>query len=126
MGSVALDTSILDPPVAGRPEPGQPLFRPETGRNRQATGRHGRGLLRSAGVRFAVLYAALFGISALALALFLWWATAGLLDRQVDAAIRADAQGLREQWDGGGLPDLVVTIRDRLAGNVDDDAIYLL
>ncbi len=37
------------------------------------------------------------------LVLFLWWATAGLLDRQVEAAIRADAQGLSEQWQGGGL-----------------------
>ncbi|MBV9735214.1 MAG: HAMP domain-containing protein [Acidisphaera sp.] len=83
-------------------------------------------LLRSAGVRFAVLYAALFGASALALAVFLWWATAGLLDRQTDAAIRADVQGLVEQWEGGGVKALVGTIRERLAENVDDDAIYLL
>lgn len=93
---------------------------------RPALRRSGRGLLRSAGVRFALLYAVLFGISALALALFLWWATAGLLDRQVDAAIHADEQGLLEQWDDGGLPALELTIRDRLAANVDDDAIYLL
>ncbi|WP_158745928.1 HAMP domain-containing sensor histidine kinase, partial [Acidisphaera sp. L21] len=57
---------------------------------------------------------------------FLWWATAGLLDRQVEAAIRADAQGLSEQWAGGGLSALQTTIEDRLAENVDDDAIYLL
>ena len=126
MGSVALDTASIDRPIADRTEAGQPLFRREEKRDRPAGGRRGRGLLRSAGFRFAVVYAALFGISALALALFLWWATAGLLDRQVDAAIRADAQGLLEQWHDGGLPDLVVTIRDRLAGNVDDDAIYLL
>ncbi len=60
------------------------------------------------------------------LVLFLWWATAGLLDRQVEAAIRADTQGLLEQWQGGGLPALQATIEDRLAENVDDDAIYLL
>ncbi|MBX5454641.1 MAG: HAMP domain-containing protein [Acidobacteriia bacterium] len=82
--------------------------------------------LRSAGIRFAALYAVLFGISALALVLFLWWATAGLLQRQVDAAIRADAQGLAEQWQEGGLPALISTISERLAENVDDDAIYLL
>lgn len=113
----ALETA-LNQPLAAAAEPPRPR-RPAYGANR-------RTWLRSAGVRFATLYAALFGLSALALAVFLWWATAGLLDRQVDAAIRADAQGLHEQWDDGGLPALVLTIRDRLAANIDDDAIYLL
>ena len=49
-----------------------------------------------------------------------------MLDRQTEAAIRADAQGLSERWDDGGMPALVRTIDDRLAQNVDDDAIYLL
>ena len=83
-------------------------------------------MFRSAGVRFAVVYALLLAASAAALALFLWWSTAGLLDRQTEAAIRADAQGLSERWDEGGLPALVLTIDERLSGNVDDDAIYLL
>ncbi len=84
------------------------------------------GLWRSAGLRLAGVYATLFAVSALALVLFLWWATAGLLDRQVEAAIRADTQGLSEQWQTGGLPELQATIEDRLATNVDDDALYLL
>jgi len=83
-------------------------------------------LFRSASLRFAFVYALLLATSAAALAIFLWWATAGLLDRQTDAAIHADAQGLSERWAEGGLPALVLTIDDRLAGNVDDDAIYLL
>ena len=41
-------------------------------------------LLRSAGFRFAAIYALLLAVSAAALALFLWWSTAGLLDRQTD------------------------------------------
>lgn len=82
--------------------------------------------LRSAGVRFAAVYAVLLAISASALALFIWYDTAGLLDRQTEAAIRADAQGLSERWDEGGLPALVMTIDDRLAQNLDDDAIYLV
>jgi signal transduction histidine kinase len=85
-----------------------------------------RRLFRSASFRFGVIYAVLLMASALALALFLWWATAGLLDRQTEGAIRADAQGLSERWAEGGLPALVVTIDDRLAQNVDDDAIYFL
>ncbi|MDE2583309.1 MAG: HAMP domain-containing histidine kinase [Rhodospirillales bacterium] len=68
----------------------------------------------------------MLAVSAVALAVFLWWATAGLLDRQVEAAIRADARGLAERWEEGGIPALVLTIQDRLAENVDDDAIYLL
>jgi signal transduction histidine kinase len=83
-------------------------------------------LFHSAGFRFAMVYAVLLALSAAALALYLWWATAGLLDRQTEAAIRADAQGLSERWNEGGLPALVITIRERLEQNVDDDAIYLL
>jgi len=82
--------------------------------------------LRSAGVRFALVYAGLLAVSAAALAVFLWWATAGLLDRQVEAAIRADARGLAERWEEGGIPALVLTLQDRLAEKVDADAIYLL
>jgi signal transduction histidine kinase len=83
-------------------------------------------LLRSAGLRFAALYAIIFGLSALALAIFLWWATAGLLNRQVEAAINADAQGLGERYEEGGIPALILTIQDRLSQNVDENAIYLL
>ncbi len=82
--------------------------------------------LRSAGLRFALVYALLLAVSACALCVFLWWSTAGLLDRQTEAAIRADAQGLSERWMEGGLPALLLTIDDRLAQNVDDDAIYLV
>jgi hypothetical protein len=92
----------------------------------QAPRRSPLRLFRSASLRFAVVYALLLAVSAAALAMFLWWATAGLLDRQTDAAIHADAQGLSERWSEGGLPALVLTIEDRLAGNIDDDAIYLL
>src|SRR5258707_13150957 len=84
------------------------------------------GLLRSAGFRFGLVYAILLTISAAALATFLWWFTAGLLDRQTASAIRADAQGLIERFDEGGIDGLVGTIEDRLAANVDDDAVYLL
>jgi hypothetical protein len=68
---------------------------------------------------FLALYAA-------ALALFAWWATAGLLDRQTEAVISATGQDLSKRWADGGLSALVVTIDDRLAQNVDYDAIYLL
>jgi len=77
-------------------------------------------------VRFGMIYAALFGVSALALAAFLVFQTAGLLDRETDAAINADSNGLSERYRLFGLPGLVDTIEQRLSGNVDADAIYLL
>ena len=83
-------------------------------------------VFRSAGVRFGVIYAALFGISAAALAAFLWWSTLGLLDRQTDAAIETDAQALSERYTAGGLTALIETIRSRVDGNPDDDAVYLV
>ena len=92
----------------------------------------GRGLaalrrrLRSASLRLAVVHAALFALSAAIFLSFIWWATIGLLQRQVEAAIRADAQALSERWQEGGLPALALTIQDRLEQNVDDDAIYLM
>ena len=85
-----------------------------------------RKLALSAGVRFGVIYAGVFALSILALAVFLWWSTAGLLDRQTEAAINADTQGLLERYRDGGLLALEETIEQRLSDNVDDDAVYLL
>jgi signal transduction histidine kinase len=85
-----------------------------------------RRLLRSASFRFAAVYAILLALSAAALALFLWWSTAGLLDRQTQASIEADAQSLSERFNAGQIPALILTIDDRLTQNVEDDAIYLL
>ena len=81
---------------------------------------------RSAGARLAIAYAGLFGASALILVVVLWSATLGLLNGQVDAAIRADALGLAERWRDGGARSLLATINERLTGRVDDDAIYLV
>ncbi len=83
-------------------------------------------LVRSAGMRFGLIYAALFCLSALALAMLVWWSTAGLLNRETDAAINADTQGLHERYNESGLLALGKTIEQRIDQNVDDDAIYLL
>ncbi|HYZ64775.1 MAG TPA: ATP-binding protein [Acetobacteraceae bacterium] len=82
--------------------------------------------LRSAGVRLALSYALVFGASALLLIFTLWLSTLNLLNTQVDTAINLDAQGLIEQWEDGGLPALLATIENRVLGNVDDDALYLV
>ena len=117
----------MKPAAADRPGAAAQLWHRLACRTRQdlRLARHPGMLLRSAGVRFGLIYAGLFCLSALVLAGFLWWSTAGLLDRQTDAAINADAQGLLEHYQDGPVA-LVETIQDRLAANIDDDAIYLL
>ena len=82
--------------------------------------------LRSAGFRFALLFAGIFiGASAL-FALLLWYATAGSLDRQTDAGLRTDALGLIERWRVAGAPGVAEAIGERLANDVEGTAIYIL
>lgn len=83
-------------------------------------------LLRSAGFRFAVLFAALFATAFVALVAVLWWATAGALVRQTDAAIRADAIALAERWREAGRTGLIEAIEERLSVDVANESIYLL
>lgn len=84
------------------------------------------GLLRSASGRFALLFTALFAAAATAAAVVLWWNTAGALDRQTDAAIRADATALVERRREAGVPALVAAIEERLALDVQNESLYLL
>jgi hypothetical protein len=84
------------------------------------------GLLRSASGRFALLFTALFAAAATAAAVVLWWNTAGALDRQTDAAIRADAVALFERRIDAGVPALITAIADRQALDVQNEVLYLL
>jgi signal transduction histidine kinase len=83
-------------------------------------------MLRSASFRMAGVYAGLFSLSAVVFMLFLWWSTAGLLERQVESAIQTDSQILSEHWLEGGLASLAINIRERLDQDVDEAAFYLL
>lgn len=55
----------------------------------------------------------------------LWYATAGSLDRQTDAALRTDALGLAQRWRESGPAGVTEAIAERLATDVDADSIYL-
>ena len=83
-------------------------------------------LLQSAGFRFALLFMGIFSAAAAFLVAVLWWATAGALDRQTVAAIRADATALVDRHRDAGAPGLVESIEDRLAQDVEAETIYLL
>ncbi len=117
------------PPAAGRPEvPAAAAIDAGAARPAPAiaTTRRRVSVLRSASLRLAVGYAALFGLSAVVFMTFLWVASVNMLERQVEGAIRADADELSTQWQGGGLGSLMLTIQARLDQDVDDSAIYLL
>ncbi len=83
-------------------------------------------LFRSAGIRFAVTYALLFGASSCLLAFSLWYTTIGLVQKQVENAIRNDVIALTALAapPGGSLPLLVAAIHARTIAP--SDAIYLL
>ncbi|MXP62531.1 HAMP domain-containing histidine kinase [Roseomonas sp. M0104] len=98
---------------------------PHTRRRQQHPGPLWR-LLSSAGFRFAVLFAAMFLMAGLAFAAVLWWGTAGALERQTDAAIRADAHALSDRWRDAGQQGLVDAIEERLAVDVEGQTLYRL
>src|SRR5271157_3999417 len=72
-------------------------------------------LIRSAGIRFAIIYAVVFGLSAFLLAISLWYSTVGLLQRQVESAIRSDIVALQEHDVMGGASSVAAAIHDRLS-----------
>jgi hypothetical protein len=88
----------------------------------------GRLLIRSAGRRFAVLYALMFGVSSCLLAVSLWYSTIGLVQHQVENAIRSDVIALTALAapPEGGLGDVAAAIASRLAAPADPGSIYLL
>ncbi len=83
-------------------------------------------LLRSTAVRLALGYAIVFILSALVLVGFLWWRTAGYLDREVDAVILADARAVGDRLRDFGLPGAVAAINERVGRAADEHAVYLL
>jgi signal transduction histidine kinase len=112
---------VVPPPGAAAPLPAG-LSRH---RSRQTPGPLWQ-LLASASFRFALFFAALFLLAGLAFSGVLWWGTAGALERQIDAAIRADSVGLAERWRDGGDPAVVDAIGERLALDAEDQTLYLL
>jgi signal transduction histidine kinase len=87
---------------------------------------HPRRLLETSTFRLALVYLALFGVSALALLGYLYWATAGVLERQIAETIEAEIQGLVEQYRSEGLPRLHNVIERRSAAHPDRASVYLL
>lgn len=83
-------------------------------------------LLHSSSMKLALLYLLLFTGSVLVLCSFLYWATAGYMERQARETIEAEIQGLSERYEQTGLAGLSYTIQQRLERNPTSASIYLL
>jgi signal transduction histidine kinase len=83
-------------------------------------------LLPSTSLRLALAFAGLFIVSSLVLVGFLWWETAGTLDREIEAVIVADTRAIADRMRDFGLPGAIASINDRITRAADENAIYLL
>ena len=83
-------------------------------------------LLETSTFRWALVYLALFGVSALALLGLLYVATAKVLERQTAETIQAEIAGLHEQYQSQGLAGLQEVIERRSAAQPHRASTYLL
>jgi signal transduction histidine kinase len=83
-------------------------------------------ILRSSTFRLVLLYMALVSGSVVVLFGFIYWATAGFMDRQIDVTIEAEIQGLAEQYQRRGLGGLKTVIAERIARDPAGSSVYLL
>ncbi len=83
-------------------------------------------LLDTTAFRLTLVYLGLFGLSALALLGYLYFATAGFMTQQTEETIQAEIGGLAEQYRTQGLPRLRQVIEQRSAAQPHRASIYLL
>jgi signal transduction histidine kinase len=70
-------------------------------------------ILRTLAFRIAVVYLAIFAVSAAAIVAFTWWNTARALNAQTDQVVEADITGLSERYERFGLAGLTEAIISR-------------
>jgi signal transduction histidine kinase len=81
-------------------------------------------IFRTSTFRLAAIYLIVFALSVAAILAYVFWTTAGLLERQTDETIRAEVQALADQYRIFGLSGVAETIRRRSsAGN---GGLYIL
>ena len=86
---------------------------------------HGK-VLHSATFRLALLYMALSVGSVILLLGYLYWATAGYMDRQTELTIEAEIKGLAEQYRQRGLAGLTAVVAERITRDPTGASVYLL
>lgn len=85
-----------------------------------------RSLFSTTALRFTLLYTVLFSVFAALLLGFFYWTTTRYMDRQTDAAIAADVDGLHDEYRRHGLEGVRRVIERRSAVDDDSDRFYLL
>jgi signal transduction histidine kinase len=83
-------------------------------------------LVRTQAFRLAALYMVLFAGSVLALLVFIYWSTANFVERQTEATVRAEIDGLAEQFRQRGLGGLLRVIAERSTGERGNAMLYLV
>jgi len=81
-------------------------------------------LFHTSTFRLSAVYLIVFIVSVGAILAYIYWNTAGLLERQTDETIRAEVQGLADQYRIRGLDGVLDTVRRRSSD--DSGSIYLL
>ncbi len=81
-------------------------------------------ILKTSTFRLAAIYLLVFALSVGSILAYVFWNTAGLLERQTDATIRAEVQALADQYRILGLRGIVDTIERRSAER--GGGVYLL
>ena len=76
--------------------------------------------------RLAVVYTLIFGVSVGGLFYFVFWATAGFAEQQMEAAIEAEVVTFQESLARAGVQGLVMAVNRRADPNVNRDGVYLL
>ena len=72
-------------------------------------------ILKTSTFRLAAIYLLVFALSVGSILAYVFWNTAGLLERQTDATIRAEVQALADQYRLLGLRGIVQTVQRRSA-----------
>jgi signal transduction histidine kinase len=83
-------------------------------------------LLQTSIFRIALLYLLLLGATLAVLLGFIYWSTAGLIERQTDETVQAEIRGLAEQYHEEGLVRLMEVIARRSGPEGAPENVYLL
>lgn len=83
-------------------------------------------LLRTSAFRLGLVYLAIFVASVGSLLGFIYWQTAGLIERQTVATIDAEIKGLAEQYNRQGLGGLIQVVALRSAVDRAGSSLYLV
>jgi signal transduction histidine kinase len=83
-------------------------------------------LFRTSVFQLTLGYMALFAVSVVALFGFVYWSTIGYLERQTNALIEVEINGLREQFERRRLAGLIDVINERVSRDTERRSVYIL